>query len=213
MDALTARGVPIEGAVVSPAIRIVGLGPKVKVASDTAAVFTSRHAVTRTEPSLGAVAYCVGDATAQAAQSQGYVPIIAGGTADDLLERLLKEPPKQKLVYCHGTHVQRDLVQPLRQAHITIDAHCVYDQPACRPTKDAIALLAGQEPIVLPLFSARTAEIVAKWSKDSGARIYAVALSAAVAKNWDKQAVVVKKPSLAAMVDAVSAHYTSQGNG
>ncbi|MEO1238451.1 MAG: uroporphyrinogen-III synthase [Pseudomonadota bacterium] len=213
LDALDARGVPIAGAVVSPAVDIVSVGDIVQVPDGAAAVFTSRHAVSRTRADVGTRAYCLGEATAEEAQRLGYSPRVAGGTAEDLLQLLLADRPLNALVYCHGTHVRRDIGTPLRQAGVTLTAHVVYDQPELAPNEAARAVLGGREPIILPLFSPRTAQIVKGWTQDRCADDIVIALSNAVAEAWQTDARVAVEPSMSAMVDEVAAICSSQGKG
>ncbi|MEO1194562.1 MAG: uroporphyrinogen-III synthase [Pseudomonadota bacterium] len=205
LAALRARGLPMTGAVLSPAIEVVSIGAPIDIPADAAAVFTSRHAVARTRAETGTTAYCVGDATAHEAQRHGFAPISAGGSADDLLQMLLNERPTARLIYCHGAHIRRDIVAILQHAGLSVSANVVYDQPALNPTETARALLAGHEPIILPLFSTRTAEIVAGWVADASAPILPIALSDAVASAWKTAPKVAESPTLAAMVDAVAA--------
>ncbi|MEO0634557.1 MAG: uroporphyrinogen-III synthase [Pseudomonadota bacterium] len=213
LAALSARGLPIKDAVVSPAMKVVNTGDIVELPPNGAAIFTSRHAIPRARAARGTPAYCVGEATADEARRFGFSPITAGGTADDLLNMLLRDPPTAPLVYCHGRHVRREILGPLRKAGITVTGHVVYDQPACKPTSAAQSLLAGKETVLLPLFSPRTAEIVAHWVADAAAPIQPILLSEGVALAWKTSSNVAAKPTMAAMVDAVAASYPIQGNG
>lgn len=207
LAALNARGLPIEDAVISPAMEVVNVGDGVEIKPDAAAIFTSRHAVPHARAAPGTSAYCVGHATADEAQRLGFSPIAAGGTANDLLDLLLRDRPLAPLVYCHGRHVRRDIVSPLRQAGITVTGYVVYDQRACQPTDAARELLAGEETVVLPLFSPRTAEIVANWVAEARAPIQPIVLSEAVALAWETASKVAAEPTMAAMVDAVASSY------
>ena len=209
LAALNARGLPIADAVVSPAMEVVNISDVVELPPDAAAIFTSRHAVRRARAAPGTRAYCVGEATADEAQRNGFLPITEGGTADDLLDLLLRDRPTTPLVYCHGRHVRREILDPLRQAGIRVTGCVVYDQPACEPTVAARALLAGKETVLLPLFSPRTAEIVTDWVADAEAPIQPITLSKAVALAWKTASKVAAEPTMAAMVDAVAASYPS----
>ena len=207
------RGLPVEGAVVSPALSIKPLGPVVELPAGVAAIFTSRHGVGRVSAPAGSLAFCVGDATADAAKAQGFDAVSAEGTVEDLLTRLAGVPPETPLAYFRGTHTRTDLARRLKDLGRDVVEHVVYDQPAQSPSAEAKALLAGDQPVVVPLFSPRTASIVLGWAGNARAPLQAVALSDAVAEAWGRDAMVADRPDMDAMLDAVARVYASQGNG
>lgn len=213
MASAAARGVPTGGVVVSPAMRIVPLGPEVTVSAGSAAVFTSSHAVDRACPEPGAVAFCVGDFTASRAVDRGFDARVADGDATALVQLLAADAGETPLVYLRGEHVSHDLAADLAQHRLSVIEHVVYGQEACDPSPEARALLASDDTIVLPLFSARTATMVHGWIPTSRPNILALAISADVAAAWGEAARVAAAPNAKAMLDDLQAIYATSGNG
>ena len=60
----------------------------------------------------------------------------------------------------------------------------VYDQQALPLSAAGRALLRGQAPVVLPLFSPRSARLAAQAARDAAAPLWLAAISAAAAAAW-----------------------------
>lgn len=168
---------------IAPVMRIVAMQDLPQVTGYDAVVFTSENAVRvmadRVAP--GQVAYCVGDRTAKAAQDLGLVAHSAKGSAADLLP-MLRQSAARRLIYLHGRHRRLDLAAQLPDHEIA--QHVVYDQIA-QPLDDAAkAVLAGRDPVILPLFSPRSAEILTAEVTGVTAPLWVLALSPQVANAW-----------------------------
>lgn len=158
-------------------------------------IFTSAHAVPAAGPGRGRLAICVGDHTARVAREAGFAVIEGGGTAETLLPLIAEATVP--LIHPHGRHLARAL---------PVERMVVYDQPALPLNAAARALLSGTAPVVLPLFSPRSARLVAGQTRQAHAPLWPVAISEAAMAAWDGPAagqVVAAHPSAGAMVAAI----------
>jgi len=213
LAALRARRLAMGRAVISPAISIERLDAPVDLDGFEGVIVTSSNALAGVSAGPGLTAWCVGDTTAEAAARAGFDAVSAGGTVDDLLHLVAEAKPRGPLLYLRGRHVSSDLAGRLSATDVNVVEYVVYDQKACAPTNEALALLSGGETVILPLFSPRAARIVAEWAADAAAPVTAVAMSDAVAEGWGGAAHVAARPTVEAMVSAVAELVTETGNG
>lgn len=201
-DQLIAAGLDADQVYVSPTMGIEYV--PIDLPEFECAVLTSGHGVSALPKGFDAAgrsALCVGQRTTAAAQARGFDAECAGPKAQDLLTRLL-ESPMEKALYLRGEHVSLDLaalVQNLKQA-------VIYRQPAQDLTVSAKNLLDGGTPVVLPLFSARSAAYLVDQLTDVGAHV-AVCISETVgalcrARGF-KAILISSQPNANAMADAV----------
>lgn len=183
-------------AVVSPVLRIVPLDHDARALRDAPGlVFTSAHAVASAGPGRGRLALCVGGRTARVAQAAGFAVRAGNGRAEGLLPLIAAAPVP--LIHPHGRHLARELPVP---------GMVVYDQQAVPLTGAAQRLLAGADPVVLPLFSPRSARLVAGATGAARAPLWPVAISAAAMAPWDAPAdrsAIAAAPDAAAMAAAI----------
>ncbi len=172
--------------VISPVMRIAYDGVLPEMSGEEVLIFTSRHGVEgfcRLSARRDFTCYAVGDATAEAAEAQGMRAISAGGDAEALLARIAAEGAHEPFVHLRGAHVAADIAGALRAAgHMARDA-VVYDQVESALSAEAQALLLGNEPVILPLMSPRTARIVLGQAGPITAPLYIAAISRKVADN------------------------------
>ena len=105
-------------------------------------------------------ALCVGDQTAAAARAAGFDAVSAKGDAGDLLALILSEPDPGPMLYLHGRDRAADLARGLygqRQLH----AVAAYVQNPLPLTPEARQVLAKDAPVLLPVFSPRSARLLA----------------------------------------------------
>ena len=183
-------------AVISPILRIVAVEHDGAPLHDAPGlVFTSAHAVASAGPGRGRLALCVGGHTARVARAAGFDVREGNGFAEGLLP--LIEAAGVPLIHPHGRHLAREL--PVR-------GMVVYDQEPVPLNDQAQALLAGEAPVVLPLFSPRSARLVADAARGARAPLWPVAISAAAWAAWDGPAaghVLADHPGAAAMAAAI----------
>lgn len=136
--------------VISPVLRIVGLEFD-RAQADRAArlVFTSENAVAFAGAGWGRPALCVGPRTAQAAQAAGFAAVEGPGDAQRMLPML---GDWADALHLHGLH---------RAMELPLAGIAVYDQQAQPLTPEAREALAGDAPVILPLFSPRSARLLA----------------------------------------------------
>jgi uroporphyrinogen-III synthase len=195
--------------VVSPILEIVPVQFDLPV-DPAFLVLTSVHgaeAVAGRKAALaGLPAWCVGDRTAEAARAAGLSAISAGGTVEDLLALLLRERPKGPGVYLRGGHVAANLADALRTAGIDTHDVVVYDQAARSLSSEALASLARPRPVILPVYSPRSARLLAAATDGAAAVLEIVALSPQVAEAWPGPVTTVSAaPDGPTMEDAIVA--------
>lgn len=177
-------------------------------------VLTSAHAaraIAAEHRLHGLPAYCVGGATAEAARLAGAEAIACGGTASGLIDRIRRDQPFGKGLYLRGRHVSADLAAELHKGGIEIRSSIVYDQVACPLTVPARELLASYGRVVLPVFSARSARLLAGEVEGAMAELRVVAISEPVAREWPRSTevtAIAETPNIQAMAEAVSACLT-----
>ncbi len=166
--------------VLSPAFELEATGEAAP--EFDAAIFTSTVGVDYAPYGAGRQAWCVGDATAQAAQGTGYHAISAAGSAEDLVALILQESPTGKLAHFRGEVSQGDITIRLQGAGFQCVDCVAYRKAPSDPTGELSDCLAGQTPIILPVFSGETVSILADWPFDFS-NCHVVAISPAVAEH------------------------------
>ena len=204
---LTQSGVVLEYCI-SPALSIVPVTHDIDPSSFGAVIFTSQNGVTHGPHGSGRLAYCVGDQTAEAARTKGYEVLSADGAAEDLIDLVARHAPDHSLVHIRGTHSRGRIAQSLTTMGFPCEDVIVYDQIDRPLSPEAQRLLAGGKPVILPLFSPRSAAIVGQ-QVQLGQHHHIIALSDAVSEAFGvkKRASiqVAAKPTLEAMIDGVKA--------
>lgn len=139
-----------------------------------ALIFTSETATAcflHSEPARGRVAYCVGARTAKVAAAAGFSVIIGPGDAVGLFEVIKADYRGGVLLHPRGAQVARNLADQLNLAGIETRQAIVYEQmPLALPPR-VRALLTVHIPILIPLFSPRSAELFAFEARDAEARL------------------------------------------
>ncbi|WP_323763882.1 uroporphyrinogen-III synthase [Marinovum sp.] len=193
--------------VISPVLRIVPTGEVPDLSGVAALIFTSVNGVRCYAGPPGLRAFCVGRKTTAAARQAGLQAELAGESADQLVAHLTRLRPEGALLHLRGAHARGAVAARLTQEGLGTRELIVYDQQACGFTHEAHVLLEQERPVVLPLFSPRSAEIVAG---QAGARapLWIVALSPAVARGASlltpERLVIAARPDRAAICAAVA---------
>jgi len=149
-------------------------------------------------------AWCVGAHTAAVARTLGFAATAAGADAEALVAALSARPPAAPLLHPRGVHARGDIAARLSAAGIPTAEVVVYDQRALPLSPAALAAAAGSAPLVVPLFSPRTAALAAAGLRGAAAPLRAAAISPAVAEAWARAggtpAAVAVRPDAAAML-------------
>lgn len=198
---------PIIAPVMAPGF----LSPQLPSGQFEAVIFTSATAVDAAVK-LGAVlpgrAFCVGARTAAAAEAAGFKASSANGDADDLVAAILTWSPTGPLLHLRGAESRGQVAERLTSGGIETFSAVVYRQDPQPLTPEAIALLETPTPVILPLFSPRTAALLAAaLPVTSRALLQLVAISAAVADAAGpiprSTLLIARQPDADSMLDAV----------
>ncbi len=198
--------------VIAPLMRIAPVdhdGARLRAAPRL--VLTSVHAVPAAGPGAGRLAWCVGPATAAAARAAGFEVIEGPGDARRLAPMLAGE---SRLLHPHGRHVT---------AGLPVEGMVVYDQIARNLPESGRAALAGDRPVLWPLFSPRSARLAAAALAEVGTGIGGVrapvaplAISeAAVAAfgNWPTPIPVAPTPDAEGLIALIRGWLVARAGG
>jgi uroporphyrinogen-III synthase len=150
-------------------------------------------------------AWCVGARTAEVARAQGFVAREVGPDAEALLGVLLARRPPGLLLHLRGEHARGDLARRLREGGLDAAEAVAYRQEALPPALGAREALAGPGPLVVPLFSPRSATLLAGWSPRAPLHVLAMSEVIAVeaaARLHPEHLTTLTAPSGPAMVAA-----------
>ena len=169
----------------APLMQIVPIEDMPNVSGYRGLIFTSANGAAQaarliTDRSLPV--WCVGPATARAAQSLGWQAEMRGEDAVALTASLLADPPSGPLLHLRGRHVTGDLAGDLTKGGLRCDEQAIYDQLLLDLTPQAIDLLTGSGEVIVPLFSPRSARQFADRCPQH-ARPHLIVISQAVAET------------------------------
>lgn len=177
LAAVEAEFGPVK-AVISPVIEVVSLAAEMPTYDEV--ILTSANGVAeaaRLGVKAGTPAWCVGQRTAKLAREAGLEPISADGNADDLVDLILSQSAGT-LCHIRGVHTRGQVAARLIAQGRVCKEVIAYDQRDIPPTQAALDVLAGTDPIVLPLFSPRSALLIPAVEQ---APVHVIAMSQAVA--------------------------------
>ncbi len=167
----------------APLVEIVPLARAIELGEARGLIFTSANGV---RVGAGLIqprdlpCYCVGQATTHAAQQAGWRAQWAGNDAESLIKTLHQAPPEGPLLHLRGAHSRGNVAARLTTLGRLTRERVIYDQPLLPLTDAASQVLSGTSPVIVPLFSPRTARQFANLYTGP-APLYLVALSDAVA--------------------------------
>lgn len=152
-------------------------------------------------------AWCVGDRTARAARHQGLAARSAAGTAADLVAAIAADPPAGRVLHLRGEHARGDVCGALTARGIEAEEQIVYAQRELLLDPQVRQAVAQAPVTLLPLFSPRSAKLVARQLAESPGRLAIVTMSPAVSAAWTGPAPVAfceaERPDAASMMDAL----------
>ena len=166
--------------IISPLIEIAPLDHDIQIAPDDAVIFTSANGVATGPHGTGQTAYCVGPATTEAAQAKGWAARQSGASSADLIKSLIKAAPKTRIWHLAGFHTRGQVTEKLGEAGLNVTHIPLYDQILAPLTDTAKKALTGGNPVIVPLFSPRTARQFAIQAP-SNISPYVIVISKAVA--------------------------------
>lgn len=180
--------------------------PRPETAAE-ALIFTSQNAVeAAARAGLRGLAYCVGNQTTERAAKAGFTAISAEGEAQALVARIAADGPKT-VWYLRGREAQGDVAGRLRDLGFTAFEAVVYEMAACPLDPAAKSLLQTGRPVLLPLFSPKSARRAETVLSGTTAPLAVLALSEAVARAAQgleaRLRLVAKRPDADGMVEIV----------
>lgn len=193
--------------IVSPLMRIEWCGRGER--PDGVPVFTSARGVegfVRAWGRPGGPCWCVGDATAQAAGTAGFEARSAQGDAEMLVRAIMDSGEAGPFHHYRGAHARGEVAGRLGDAGRDAAQTVVYDQVAQALNPQARMRLDREEPVIVPLFSPRTA-VQFRGAAPFRAPVFAAVMSDAVAAALGDLPCVrvafAERPDAGAMLDAV----------
>ncbi|MCY3983513.1 MAG: uroporphyrinogen-III synthase [Roseovarius sp.] len=147
---------------ISPMIRIRHLAADLALDGIKTLAFTSRHAVaafSKLTSRRDFVCHAVGEATAAEASDEGFDPIAGNGGGLALARQIIRDGAPAPCLYLHGRHISHNVADSLNEAGLKAISATVYTQEASPLSPSARAMLAAEAPVVLPLYSARSARL------------------------------------------------------
>jgi uroporphyrinogen-III synthase len=164
---------------VSPLLEIVPTGACVDLSAAAGVIFTSVQGVNLAPSPTAMPAFCVGRETAKMAKRAGWDVQITAQDAAHLVSALKDVGTRGPLTHLAGRNRRGDIAEHLARADVIVHVVTLYDQ-VLRPLSDeAQMVLKGEAPVILPLFSPRTAvQFVAQ--AESLAKVHAIAISDSV---------------------------------
>jgi uroporphyrinogen-III synthase len=195
--------------VLSPIMRIEHCGDLPEMSGYGTLIFTSRHGVEAYLARHGRrdiPAYAVGNATAAAARKAGIDVISCDGDAGDLIARILADSPPAPCLHLRGEHIAANIAQALTLAGTETHEAVIYRQTQGQLTARALSLLQGGTPVIVPLFSPRSAELF--FEQAAGAAPMLVAAISdnvrdAVPRGAAQRIETAEKPTAQAMLEVI----------
>lgn len=208
---------PEAGVLISPLMAPDYLSPQVPTQDFTALILTSEtgaeaaRRISAAGHSLPCQAYCVGERTAAAAQAAGFQPRLVGGDADALVALILEDHPRGPLLFLRGQDSAGGIENRLISAGTETVSAIVYAQVPQPLTTQAQELLQRDAPVILPVFSPRSARLLIAQCAGTPpqATLWVAALSPAVAQAVSGLAPrlvqIAARPDAEAMLNAIAA--------
>lgn len=173
--------------------------------------------ISATGQALPHLAFCVGDRTAEEARLAGFEAVSAKGDAGALIEKIRSLCKTGPLLHLHGEHSAGDIAETLSEGGLETDSATAYAQIPCPLTPEAIALLQRWAAVILPIFSPRSAKLLAN-ELPSGTQspLWIAAISTATADACAPlnatQIVIARSPDAENMLHAVAELFSLPSN-
>ena len=178
-------------------------------------ILTSANAVAAfaAQSPLRPPAWCVGRSTARAAQAERFAVQAAATDADDLFRVMVAAGATGPFLHPRGRHARGALAERLTAAGLPATEVVIYEQIARALPARAKALLQGSAPVIVPLFSPRSARLLAESGTAAVAPLHLVAISGVAARAWTEvrgtgpvaTLRVARRPDADAMIEATLA--------
>ncbi len=153
--------------------------------------------------------FCVGERTAKAVRKAALQPVLIGANASSLIDQIKALQPVGRLLHLRGRDARGDIADGLNSAGIETFEAITYVQAEQPLAAEAAALLKAKFPVLVPLFSPRTAALFAAELRRITviSPLFIAAISDEVALEAGGSATqieVAAKPDAASMLDALA---------
>ena len=182
-DELTAKGVQPDQIIIDPIMKIAPVEAHCDIPVYTGLIITSANALSYLPTALRGSqlpCYCVGHSTSQDARALGLNAYHLADTAKALCDALPTRSHEGPLLHLRGTHTTLDMAKHFRSTSLRVENLVVYEQIALPLQAETHEKLRQFSPVILPIFSARSARLLGKIALDWRPH-WAVALSPAIA--------------------------------
>ena len=172
--------------IISPLITIKFTNLNVDLTSFDGIIFTSSNGIEAIENlsvPQNMPCFAVGPKTAKRASGLGFLTSHGQGNADDLISLILSRSSVGRLLHISGEHTRGNISTQLTQAGHSCERIVAYKQEPLSLTNEALDAFEGGKPLILPLFSPRTAQLLITQSVPFE-HSHMIALSNAVAKPF-----------------------------
>ncbi len=142
---------------IAPLMEIVPTGADLDLNGTDAVIFTSGNGVRLAPDGAGRAAFCVGRRTAAHASNRGWDVQHVAADAEHLIAAMSTGFRPRRITHLAGRHRRGEIDARLRDEGWQVDVVELYEQHLCPLSANARALLSGEAPVILPLFSPRTA--------------------------------------------------------
>lgn len=194
--------------ILSPALVIEARGAVPDLSPYRWLIFTSRSGVryfAAGSARRDIPGYAVGYATADEARRAGIDAISCSGDAQDLLARVVADGAGGPMLHLRGAHTAADVAGTLSAAGIPAHEAVIYAQETAPLTEAARMCLCGDRPVIVPVFSPRSAAAVFDGARHDAPTVV-LAISDAVAVRIPdgaaREIIVADRPDTAAMLRA-----------
>lgn len=192
--------------VLSPMMELVPVGTGPDLAGIAGVVFTSQNAVPLAGAGRGRPAYCVGPATAEAAAAAGWRVALTAPDAARLVPALIEMAPPAPLVHLAGAQRRAEIGALLTEAGLPCGTQTLYRQDLRPLSVEGRAVWDGADPVIVALFSPRSARHFAQQAGHrDGARyvVISAAVAAELPRHSDGAVEIAPTPDGAGMVQAL----------
>lgn len=179
---------PLVQVVVSPLMQAEWLHPPLPDRTFGALILTSETGaeaagrLRATGIPLPETAFCVGPRTTDTARAAGFAAISADGDVHALAALIRAAQSQGPLLHIRGEDVAGSLSETLTNGGIETHSAILYAQRPCPLSPAALTLLQAEDPVLVPLFSPRSAQILAQaLPTEAKAPLWIVAISPAAA--------------------------------
>ncbi len=205
-DAFAARFGPDWRVLISPLIEVRPVALAQDPARFAGLIFTSQNGVAAFAAQVTGrdwPVWCVGPQTTEAARAAGFRARDAGGNATDLAAKVRGAGP---WLWLHGQHVKADLAETLTLAGTDTIGAMIYRQDEAGLDPEAARVLRSDQPVIVPLFSPRSAGLFQSAARRAVAPLWIAALSKPVAAALTlplARLTIADQPNGNAMLDAI----------